>query len=53
MGVDLCVLGQIVSLISLKMKRMLAFEKRCLLPNSLLVISYLLFLSFFPISLPS
>ena len=30
MGFDLCVLWQAVSLINLKMKRMLAFEKRYL-----------------------
>ena len=30
MGFDLCVLWQVVSLINLKMKRMLAFEKRYL-----------------------
>ena len=52
MGFDLCVLWQAVSLINLKMKRMLAFEKRYLWRNSTSVISTshgLLFLSrFFP-----
>ena len=48
MGFDLCVLWQVVSLINLKMKRMLAFEKRYLRRNSTSVISTchgLLFLS--------
>ena len=48
MGFDLCVLWQVVSLINLKMKRMLAFEKWYLLRNSTSVISTchgLLFLS--------
>ena len=48
MGFDLCVLWQVVSLINLKMKRMLAFEKRYLWRNSTSVISTchgLLFLS--------
>ena len=48
MGFDLCVLWQVVSLINLKMKRMLAFEKRYLRRNSMSVISTchgLLFLS--------
>ena len=57
MGFDLCVLWQVVSLINLKMKRMLAFEKRYPRRNSTSVISTchcLLFLSrFFSISLPS
>ena len=60
MGFDLCVLWQAVSLINLKMKRRLAFEKRYLRRNSgnsTSVISTshgLLFLSrFFSISLPS
>ena len=56
MGFDLCVLWQVVSLINLKMKRMLAFEKRYLRRNSTSVISTchgLLFLSRFSISLPS
>ena len=57
MGFDLYVLWQAVSLINLKMKRMLAFEKRYLRLNSTSVISTchgLLFLSrFFSISLPS
>ena len=52
MGFDLCVLWQVVSLINLKMKRKLAFEKRYLRRNSTSVISSchcLLFLSrFFP-----
>ena len=52
MGFDLCVLWQAVSLINLKMKRMLAFEKRYLRRNSTSVISTchgMLFLSrFFP-----
>ena len=52
MGLDLCVLSQVVSLINLKMKRMLAFEKRYLQRNSTSVITSchgLLFLSrFFP-----
>ena len=52
MGFDLCVLWQAVSLNILKMKRMLAFEKRYLRRNSTSVISTchgLLFLSrFFP-----
>ena len=39
MGFDLCVLWQAVSLINLKMKRMLAFEKRYLRRNSTSVIS--------------
>ena len=39
MGFDLCVLWQAVSLINLKMKRMLAFEKRYLRRNSTPVIS--------------
>ena len=50
MGFDLCVLWQAVSLINLKMKRMLAFEMRYLRRNSTSVISTchgLLFLSFF------
>ena len=53
MGFDLCVLWQAVSLINLKMKRMLAFEKRYLRRNSgnfMSVISTchgLLFLSLF------
>ena len=50
MGFDLCVLWQAVSLINLKMKRMLAFEKRYLRRNSTSVISTchgLLFLSRF------
>ena len=50
MGFDLCVLWQVVSLINLKMKRMLAFEKRYLRRNSTSVISTchgLLFLSRF------
>ena len=50
MGFDLCVLWQAVSLINLKMKRMLAFEKRYLRRNSTSVISTchgLLFLSHF------
>ena len=33
MGFDLCVLWQVVSLINLKMKRMLAFEKGYLRRN--------------------
>ena len=48
MEFDLCVLWQVVSLINLKMKRMLAFEKRYLRRNSTSVISTchgLLFLS--------
>ena len=46
MGFDLCVLWQVVSLINLKMKRMLAFEKRYLRRNSTSVICHgLLFLS--------
>ena len=48
MGFDLCVLWQVVSLINLKMKRMLTFEKRYLRRNSTSVISTchdLLFLS--------
>ena len=48
MGFDLFVLWQVVSLINLKMKRMLAFEKRYLRRNSTSVISTchgLLFLS--------
>ena len=48
MGFDLCVLWQAVSLINLKIKRMLAFEKRYLRRNSTSVISTchgLLFLS--------
>ena len=55
-GIDLCVLWRIVSLINLKMKRMLAFEKRYLRRNSSSVISSchgLLFLSrffFIPLS---
>ena len=61
MGFDLCVLWQAVSLINLKMKRMLAFAKQYLRRNSTSVISSLhanchglLFLSrFFFISLPS
>ena len=57
MGFDLCVLWQVVSLINLKMKRMLAFKKGYLRRNSTSVISTchgLLFLSrFFSISLPS
>ena len=51
MGFDLCVLWQVVSLINLKMKRMLAFEKRYLLRNSTSLISTshgFLFLSRFP-----
>ena len=50
MGFDLCVVWQAVSLINLKMKRMLAFEKRYLRRNSRSVISTchcLLFLSCF------
>ena len=50
MGFDLCVLWQAVSLINLKMKRMLAFEKRYPQRNSTSVISTchgLLFLSRF------
>ena len=50
MGFDLCVLWQVVSLINLKMKGMLAFEKRYLRRNSTSVISTshgLLFLSHF------
>ena len=39
MGFDLYVLWQAVSLINLKMKRMLAFEKRYLRLNSTSVIS--------------
>ena len=39
MGFDLCVLWQAVSLINLKMKRVLAFEKRYLRRNSTSVIS--------------
>ena len=39
MGFDLCVLWQAVSLINLKMKRLLAFEKRYLRCNSTSVIS--------------
>ena len=39
MGFDLCVLWQVVSLINLKMKRMLAFDKRYLRRNSTSVIS--------------
>ena len=57
MGFDLCVLWQAVSLINLKMKRLLAFEKRYLRRNFTSVISTchgLLFLSrLFPIYLPS
>ena len=57
MGFDLCVLWQAVSLINLKMKRMLAFEKRYLRCNSTSVIStchgLLFFSRFSPISLPS
>ena len=62
MGFDLCVLWQAVSLINLKMKRMLAFEKRYLRRNSTSVISTchgqnLMVCSFshvfFSISLPS
>ena len=48
MGFDLCVLWQVVSLINLKMKRMLAFEKRYPRRNSSSFISTchgLLFLS--------
>ena len=52
MGFDLCVLWQAVSLINLKMKRMLAFEKRYL--RSVISTCHgLLFLSRFSISLPS
>ena len=50
MGFDLCALWQAVSLINLKMKRMLAFEKLYLRRNSTSVISTrhgLLFLSRF------
>ena len=39
MGFDLCVLWQVVSLINLKMKSMLAFDKRYLRRNSTSVIS--------------
>ena len=39
MGFDLCVLWQVVSLINLKMKSMLAFDKRYLRRNSTWVIS--------------
>ena len=56
MGFDLCVLWQVVSLINLKMKRMLAIEKRYLRRNTSVISSChgLLFLSrFFSISLPS
>ena len=57
MGFDLCVVWQAVSLINLKMKMMLAFEKRYLRRNTTSVISTchgLLSLSqFFSISLPS
>ena len=57
MGFDLCVLWQVVSLINLKMKWMLALEKGYLRRNSTSVISTchgFLFLSrFFPISFPS
>ena len=38
MRFDLCVLWQVVSLINLKMKKMLAFEKRYLWRNSTSVI---------------
>ena len=51
MGFDLCVLWQAVSLINLKMKRMLAFDKRYLRRNSASVIStpwFALSLTFFP-----
>ena len=52
MGFDLCVLWQADSLINLKMKRMLAFEKRYLRRNSTAVIStchgLLFLLRFFP-----
>ena len=57
MAFDLCVLWQAVSLTNLKMKRMLAFEKRYLRRNSTSVIStchgLLFLLRFFSISLPS
>ena len=39
MGFDLCVLWQVVSLINLKMKSMLAFDKRYLRRNCTSVIS--------------
>ena len=48
MGFDLCVLWQVVSLINIKMKSMLAFDKRYLRRNSTSVTSKchgLLFLS--------
>ena len=57
MGFDLSVFLQVVSLINLKMKRMLAFEKRHLRCNSSLVISnmpwFALSLTFVFISLSS
>ena len=59
MGFALCVLWQAVSLINLKMKRMLAFAKQYLRRNSTSVIStcqlpwFALSLTFFFISLPS
>ena len=58
MGFDLCVLWQVVSLINLKMKSMLAFDKRYLRRNSTSVISvympwFALSLTFVFISLPS
>ena len=59
MEFDLCVLWQAVSLINLKIKRMLAFEKRYLRRNSTSAISTCLhvmvcsFSHVFSISLPS
>ena len=57
MGFDLCVLWQVVSLINLKMKRMLTFEERYLRHNStsrhLYMPWFALSLTFFSISLPS
>ena len=54
MGFDLCVLWQAVSLINLKMKRMLAFAKQYLRRNSTCQLPWFaLSLTFFFISLPS
>ena len=55
MGFDLCVLWQVVSLINLKMKSMLAFDKRYLRRSSLPVYMpwFALSLTFVFISLTS
>ena len=52
MGFDLCVLWQVVSLINLKMKWMLALEKGYLRRNSTSVISHAMVFSFSHVFFP-